>query len=657
MKFWFSKAATFAFATAALAGCGGGASGDGSVIGLTGLAASPVEVPAQVTRVESYERPAASLTLKRQLVVEPDSRPAPTVVRLARLGVTKAAPGQVQAGRPLQIGAGREIAQTADPQRMRELLRFKPGAAGAGPAAAVSFSSPGAAGLRLGLRVTQLPASARVRGYAQGGATAFDLSGGDILAVVARNRDAGDVSEAGRTYWTPVIESDEMTLEISLPHGVSPDAVQVSVPLLSHVSVKAEDLETLMVGQAASCEIDVTCSSDAAAQSRATARMLFVQGGYSYACTGTLLNDAQASGIPYFLSAEHCISTQTAASSLITYWSYRSASCNSLKLDPSVTQLNGGATLLYSSLDTDTSFMRLNAPAPAAAVFAGWSASPPQIGQELIGIHHPRGDLQKISRGSLAGFISCSVGFTESFNCREAPASASNYLDAQWLLGTVESGSSGSGLFASIGGNRYLVGQLKGGGASCLSPDALNAYGRFDIAYNAALNRWLSPTATQSGQLQAEALPAATPRIPIHRFYNTATGAHFFTPYASERDYVLATYPQFKYEGVGLYAYSSRVVGSHPVYRMYNRVSGIHFFTMVTTERDIVMKDPAWSDEGIAWYAQWGTGGTASAVFRFNNPGTAAHFWTISAVERDIVLKNNPNFTPEGVGYYAWTTQ
>lgn len=657
MKYGFSKAAAFAFAAAVLAGCGGGGDGAASAIQAAGLAAMPVEVPAQVTRVEAYQRPAASLTLKREIVEAPVSRPAPTVVRLARLDAAKAAPGRLQAGRPLQIGAGREVSQTADPQRMRALLQFKPGAAGAGPKAAVSFTSPGAAGLRLGLLVAELPAAARVRGYAQGGAAAFDLAGSEILAVLGRNRDAGDVSDKGRTFWTPVVESEEVTLEIALPPGLPPDSVRVSVPMLSHVAVKAAELEALMVGQASSCEIDVSCSADVAAPSRATARMIFVEGGYSFACTGTLLNDAQSSGIPYFLSADHCISTQTSASSLITFWAYKSASCNSFTLDPAVTQLNGGATLLYSSTATDTSFMRLNAPPPAAAVYAGWSASPPQFGQELIGIHHPRGDLQKISRGTLAGFISCTVGLTDSFSCSEAPISVSNYLYTQWSLGTVESGSSGSGLFASINGNRYVVGQLKGGSASCRDPGGLNAYGRFDVAYNAALKRWLSPIQSQAGQLQAQALPAATPRIPIHRFYNTATGAHFFTPHASERDYVLATYPQFKYEGVGLYAYASQVVSSHPVYRMYNRVTGIHFFTMVSTERDIVLKDSAWTDEGTAWYAQWGSGGTASAVFRFNNPGTAAHFWTISEIERDIVLKNNPNFTPEGVGYYAWTTQ
>ena len=110
-------------------------------------------------------------------------------------------------------------------------------------------------------------------------------------------------------------------------------------------------------------------------------------------------------------------------------------------------------------------------------------------------------------------------------------------------------------------------------------------------------------------------------------------------------------------EGTGRGLFAAQVVGSHPVYRLYNRDTGRHFFTMVSTERDSVLKDPAVTDEGAGWYAQWGSGGTGSPVYRFNNPATAAHFYTISDSERDLVLKNYPFFTPEGVAYYAWTTQ
>ena len=655
MKYWFSKAAMLAIAAALVAGCGGGNGGD-SAIAPAGLVPTVVDVPAQVGRVDAYERGPAALALKREVFTDPATRPTATVVRLARLDAAQAAPGKPQPGRPLQIGTGRAVAQAADPQRMRGLLQFKAGASGAGPAAAVSFTSPGASGLRLGLLVDDLPAGAKVRGYAQGGATAFELSGTDILAAIKRNRDAGDLGDSGRTYWTPVVEGEEATLEIALPPGASADAVKVSVPTLSHVSVKASELATLMIGQAASCEVDVSCSADAAPQSRATARMIFVDGAFSYACTGTLLNDTRSSGTAWFLSAEHCIGSQTVASSIVTYWSYKSASCNAPILDSAMTPLTAGATLLYSSTNTDTAFMQLNARPPDSAVFAGWSASPPQFGTELVGIHNPRGDMQKISRGLLAGFLSCTVGLTDSFACREAPITGSNFLNATWSSGTVESGSSGSGLFTSINGSRYLVGQLKGGDASCQDPTGLNAYGRFDIAYNAALARWLSPGGTVT--LGTQASSSATPRVPVYRFYNFATGAHFYTPLVAERDYVVANFPTYAYEGVAFYAYNTPVTGSYPVFRLYNRDNRRHFYTMATNERDAVLAGhPEVTDEGIAWYAQWGSGGTASPMYRFYNPVKGSHFYTISEPEKAIVLRDQPTFVLEGVAYYAWTTQ
>ncbi len=656
MKSWIFPVVLSAAAAISLSACGGGGDGFGSAAPVAS-ATGPVEVPSLITQVEPFQ-PTFEARAQKVGFLSRGSRPDASVVRLGRLEAQKSGPAaQAAPGTPVMIGTARHLAATTDVQSMHGLLRFRTGTGGDGPAAAVSFTSPGAAGLRLGLLVRELPANARVRGYVQGGETAFEFSGREVLAAIQRNRDAGDVSDAGRTWWTPAIDSEEATLEIALPLGASADSLKVAVPQLSHVFVKAQELDTLMIGQSGSCEVDVSCYPEADQQSRATAKMTFVQGGYSYACSGTLLNDSQNSATPYFLTANHCISTQTAASSLITYWSYRSTSCNARAVSPDVQQLASGATLLYGSSDTDTSFLRLNSPPPQSAVFAGWSASPPQFGQPMTGVHHPLGDLQKISMGNLTGFMNCTVNLGTTYSCSAATAASGKYLSAQWSLGTVESGSSGSGLFASIGGNRYLVGQLKGGSASCYAPSANNGYGRFDVAYQAALSRWLSPAQPAGGPQQAQALPATTPRIAIHRFFNIWTGAHFFTPSPLERDYVLATYPQFQYEGVGFYAYSSQVRGAQPVYRMYNRPTGLHMFTMSTVERDIVLKDPQWNDEGTAWYAQSGSGGSANPVYRFNNATTAGHFWTIGEGERASVLKNYPVFTPEGIAYYAWTTQ
>src|SRR5260221_2132355 len=42
---------------------------------------------------------------------------------------------------------------------------------------------------------------------------------------------------------------------------------------------------------------------------------------------------------------------------------------------------------------------------------------------------------------------------------------------------------------------------------------------------------------------------AQAPPSPVYRFFNQATGTHFYTIVAAERDHVLGSYPQFLYEG------------------------------------------------------------------------------------------------------------
>ena len=246
------------------------------------------------------------------------------------------------------------------------------------------------------------------------------------------------------------------------------------------------------IGQAASCEVDVSCHSDWHGESNATAKIIFVDSGGSYQCSGTLLNDTVSSGTPYFLSANHCISKQTVASTLQTYWFYRSAACNSGSLNPAYQTRTGGATLLYASGVTDTSFMQLRNTPPAGAVYAAWSAIAPAPGISVTGIHHPSSDLQKISFGSLQSYQICTNSIAGVFICSQSSQADGQYLNIVYTAGATESGSSGSGLFRTIGGSHYLIGQLYGGDASCSNPGGDNEYGRFDLAYNAALHQWLS---------------------------------------------------------------------------------------------------------------------------------------------------------------------
>ena len=73
------------------------------------------------------------------------------------------------------------------------------------------------------------------------------------------------------------------------------------------------------------------------------------------------------------------------------------------------------------------------------------------------------------------------------------------------------------------------------------------------------------------------------------------------------------------------------------------------------TEKNYVLQNyPNFTLEGVAFYA-WPTSvsGT-SPVYRFN--AGAYHFYTISESEKTYVLQNYPNFTLEGIAFYARTS-
>ncbi|WP_295957662.1 trypsin-like peptidase domain-containing protein [Rhodoferax sp.] len=487
-----------------LASCGGGSDG-----GSPAVCAAVSTTTAKSAAVNLLSGTGAQAESMRQTAGSTASplQPRPALQVLARaiaLGdvaqakVAAVKPLVAQMGVPQQIGLPRDVAATGTLASTAALLQWQATAAG-GQVAAISIQSGQAVGLRLGVLVKSLPASATLRVYAPGAATAYTIPAQDVLDTLARNRAAGDTSDAGRTYWAPVVDGTEATLEIELPALVSPAEVQIAIPRVSHLfsspvlEAKVGNTAKAAVG---SCEVDVACSPSYATESNAVARMNFVSGGAAYLCTGTLVNDATGSGTPYFLGANHCVSTQAAASTLQTWWFYRASTCSGSTPDAAATTRTGGATLLYANATTDTSFMRLADTPPTGAVFAGWSVNAPTLGDAAAGLHHPQGSWQAISSGVISSFLNCTGLMASSldFSCSVSNQANGNFVNAQFSRGATEEGSSGSPLFETIGSGHYLVGQLYGGSSSCSNPTGSNAYGRFDVAYNAALRQWLAPS-------------------------------------------------------------------------------------------------------------------------------------------------------------------
>ena len=420
------------------------------------------------------------------------SIPAPSQERRAAETAAVSLPGT-----PYKIGFGRDVPQLGSAADTAARLHWQT-TPQASMIAAISFTSPQAFGIRLGILVRSLPAETTLRFYAQGAETTYEISGKEIMETIKRNLDAGDSSDAARTYWAPLIEGEEATMEIELPQGISSDTVEIAIPRISHFflhPLAVQGGNIIEIGEAAYCEIDATCYNEWS-ERNATARMIFGKDGDSYLCSGTLLNDTITSFIPHFLSANHCISTQTVASTLETDWFYRSTACNSGTLNPGYKKLTGGATLLYHSEATDTSFMRLNASPPAGVVYAGWSPNSPEPGTAVTGIHHPQGDLQKISFGTIQSLKDCITVDPEHFLCVDPTEGVGEFIEIAYTQGTTEGGSSGSGLFKTIGSNHYLIGQLFGGAGSCSDSIRTKDYGRFDLAYTAALRQWLNPGTT-----------------------------------------------------------------------------------------------------------------------------------------------------------------
>lgn len=628
-----------------LSACGGGGSGT-EVSGAT-LSAGPQQVSSRVQPADAVQ----DVSPMRVRVQDTGSIPKAGRVVLGPLAKTQAQVSTVEPGVALQVGETRSISQTASAAATLGQFQWQSTAEG-GQVGAISFASEGATGVRLGVLVRKLPGGAVLRVYSQSRpGEVYQISGQEVLQRIDTNLRAGDTSDDGRTWWTPYLGYADATLEVELPAGTRVSSLDIAVPRLSHIftdlqALVATDDPSLQVGESLYCQLDANCYSDLVSTRNAVARMIYVKDGGSYLCTGTLLNDRESTGTPYFISANHCISTQTVASTLQTDWFYRSATCGSNSVLAGSTKRYGGATLLYAANSTDTSFMRLNDTPPAGVTFAGWTSAAATSGAAVSSLHHPKGDLLKYSNGGITGFYNCNLGGGSTFSCANGTAASSSHYLMTLSQGITEGGSSGSGIFS----NGYMVGVLSGGSSTCgaAAGSNYNFYGRFDVSYAAGLSQWLWASSGGGG----------SSRSAVYRFFNSSTGAHFYTPSAAERDFVIATYPVFKYEGPAFYAYTTQAAGTSPVYRFFNKVTGAHFYTISASERDFVIATyPAFVYEGTSWYAQTATGGSATAMYRFFNTSTGAHFYTISAGERDFVIATYPVFKYEGPAYYAWTSQ
>ena len=143
-------------------------------------------------------------------------------------------------------------------------------------------------------------------------------------------------------------------------------------------------------------------------------------------------------------------------------------------------------------------------------------------------------------------------------------------------------------------------------------------------------------------------------RTPVYRFYNTTTGAHFYTASVSERNTVQATMPNMVYEGAAFDVSSSNSAGLSPVYRFYNQSNGVHFYTISEAEKNHLLANaPSMHLDGVVYYSSQVAGPAYRPLYRFYVPSGGFHFYTISESEKNNLIATNSNYQFEGAAYYV----
>ena len=228
-------------------------------------------------------------------------------------------------------------------------------------------------------------------------------------------------------------------------------------------------------------------------------------------CTGTLVNNTKQDKKPYFLTAHHCLmgaadgagSGFNASSWTFGFdWIANTPDCattaNTNGPNASAKVISG-ATLRANRGGSDFALFELSQSIPTAwnTYFAGWDRSD-TAPTEQLGIHHPSGDIMKISRNDQPATKAPRTIQGQTAQC---------WIISDWDYGVTEGGSSGSALFDT---NGRIIGQLFGGAAACSGTSDNNQedfYGRFATSWDTGstaatrLKDWLDPDNTNQTTL------------------------------------------------------------------------------------------------------------------------------------------------------------
>jgi len=331
----------------------------------------------------------------------------------------------------------------------------------------------------------------------------FYLPKGSKLFVYSTDRSqilgafTDDYNVSSSKFTTAPLKTNSIIIEYYKPYHVEePAKLNINYVGLI-VDSLSNDLGTRGFGNSGRCMVNVMCPEyDNWCNERRSVALIYriyTELEEIRTCTGSLITNERRDGKPFFLTAFHCIdydksgsisqSEKDAISDWLFIFNYQSPDCSNPASDPGFVFFIMGAEYLKGHDKTDYALLQLDRkPRPNFnAYYNGWSNDKDDMTSRGACIHHPTGDIKKISKWKKANTLKV------------------NFWKVKYTSGSTESGSSGSALFNSSG---YIVGQLNGGKADCGNNKA-DFFGCFHRSWhNFGLSGKLNPNGSHSGGYQ-----------------------------------------------------------------------------------------------------------------------------------------------------------
>ncbi|MEO8406466.1 MAG: trypsin-like peptidase domain-containing protein [Chitinophagaceae bacterium] len=319
-------------------------------------------------------------------------------------------------------------------------------------------------------------------------------------------------NENGRMITGPVTENENndnhiwgswvyqgsfLTVEIKTP-AVTKDQLRLHANNIAYGYKEVyRSIKTGGFGFSGNCEINVICplGNGWEAERNSVATILSATG--SEFCTGSLVMNTCGYNRPFFLTANHCFDANSNS------WRFNFQAWSTTCPNPGTNVagvMYNGSTFRARNAASDFCLVELNTTpdANSGINYAGWSRST-TAATSATAIHHPRGDVMKISRANNPVVI----GTFDSYTNTHWQATWSPQVNGSGVTVTpvTEPGSSGSPLFDQ---NHRVVGQLHGGPSACGNTQPWDFYGRFDLSWTGGgtndtrLSNWLDQAASNA---------------------------------------------------------------------------------------------------------------------------------------------------------------